>query len=210
LPCSGASRISSQTAEPSWRLIQGSSLQSCLDWSFMLLGPPTRGYQNAMIRLGQVARVEPDPFPRPTSHDLVSARRYPPDVPNLQAVYHRAPDGSEPVNDFIDRLSVKRQVVLDNQIDRLNMLTPSNPHLPSPHSSQVEGSFASWDATRDGSSTASCIGGLSTLSSCSTSSGRTRARFLRLRSRWPTQRWGTSGRVWTLRDAARPGRPDRL
>jgi phage-related protein len=60
-------------------------------------------------------------------------------VANLQAVYYRAPDGSEPVNDFIDRLSVKRQVALDNQIDRLNMLTPSNPHLPFPHSSQVEG-----------------------------------------------------------------------
>ena len=60
-------------------------------------------------------------------------------VANLQAVYYRAPDGSEPVNDFIDRLSVKRQVALDNQIDRLNMLTPSDPHLPFPHSSQVEG-----------------------------------------------------------------------
>ncbi len=58
---------------------------------------------------------------------------------NLQAVYYRAPDGSEPVNDFIDRLSVKRQVVLDNQIDRLNMLTPSRPSLPFPHSSQVRG-----------------------------------------------------------------------
>lgn len=58
---------------------------------------------------------------------------------NLQAVYYRASDGSEPVNDFIDRLSVKRQVVLDNQIDRLNMLSPSNPHLPFPHSSQIEG-----------------------------------------------------------------------
>jgi phage-related protein len=60
-------------------------------------------------------------------------------VANFQAVYYRALDGSEPVNDFIDRLSVKRQVALDNQIDRLNMLTSSNPHLPFPHSSQVEG-----------------------------------------------------------------------
>lgn len=58
---------------------------------------------------------------------------------NLQAVYYRAPDGSEPVNQFIDRLSVKRQVALDNQIDRLNILTPTNPHLPFPHSSQIEG-----------------------------------------------------------------------
>jgi len=52
----------------------------------------------------------------------------------FQAVYYRAPDGSEPVDRFIDRLSVKRQVVLDKQIARLNMLTPSNPHLPFPHS----------------------------------------------------------------------------
>lgn len=58
---------------------------------------------------------------------------------NLQAVYYRAPDGFEPVNVFIDRLSVKRQVALDNQIDRLNTLSPSSPHLPFPHSSQVEG-----------------------------------------------------------------------
>ncbi len=58
---------------------------------------------------------------------------------NLQAVYYRAADGSEPVNDFIDKLPVKRQVALDNQIERLNMLTPSSPHLPFPHSSQIEG-----------------------------------------------------------------------
>lgn len=58
---------------------------------------------------------------------------------NLRAVYYRAPEGSEPVNKFIDGLSVKRQVALDNQIDRLNMLTTANPHLPFPHSSQVEG-----------------------------------------------------------------------
>ncbi len=56
---------------------------------------------------------------------------------NLQAVYYRAPDGTEPVNDFIDGLDVRRQVALDNQIDRLNMLTPASPHLPFPHSSQV-------------------------------------------------------------------------
>jgi phage-related protein len=51
----------------------------------------------------------------------------------------RAPDGSQPVDDFIEKLSVKRQVALDNQMDRLNMLTPSAPHLPFPHSSQIEG-----------------------------------------------------------------------
>jgi phage-related protein len=60
-------------------------------------------------------------------------------VGNLQAVYYRAADGSEPVSDFIDGLDPKRQVVLDNQIDRLNMLAPAGPHLPFPHSSQVRG-----------------------------------------------------------------------
>jgi phage-related protein len=57
----------------------------------------------------------------------------------LRAVYYRAPNGSEPVDTFIEKLAAKRQVVLDNQIDRLNMLTAERPHLPFPHSSQVEG-----------------------------------------------------------------------
>lgn len=56
----------------------------------------------------------------------------------LQAVYYRAPDGSKPVSDFVDELWVKRQVALDNQIDRLNTLTSSDPQ-PFPHSSQIEG-----------------------------------------------------------------------
>jgi phage-related protein len=60
-------------------------------------------------------------------------------VATFQAVYYRARDGSEPVNEFIDRLNAKRQVALDNQIDRLNMLTSAQPHLPFPHSSQVAG-----------------------------------------------------------------------
>jgi phage-related protein len=57
----------------------------------------------------------------------------------LKAVYYRAQNGSEPVDEFIDRLTLKRQVVIDNQIDRLNMLTTNQPHLPFPHSSQIEG-----------------------------------------------------------------------
>ena len=60
-------------------------------------------------------------------------------MPNFQAVYYRALDGAEPVSDFIDKLPVNRQVALDNQIDRLNMLSPSRPHLPFPHSSQIKG-----------------------------------------------------------------------
>jgi phage-related protein len=57
----------------------------------------------------------------------------------FRAVYYRGREGSEPVSRFIDRLTVKRQVVLDNQIDRLKMLGTDFPHLPFPHSSQVQG-----------------------------------------------------------------------
>lgn len=61
---------------------------------------------------------------------------------NMQAVFYRAPDGSEPVDDFIESLEdAKKQAVLDNQIDRLNMLRPNDPPLPFPWSSQVEGEF---------------------------------------------------------------------
>jgi putative component of toxin-antitoxin plasmid stabilization module len=60
--------------------------------------------------------------------------------PRLQAVFYRALDGSEPVDDFIESLKDPvKQAAIDNQIDRLNLVTPSNPHLPFPHSSQVSG-----------------------------------------------------------------------
>lgn len=60
----------------------------------------------------------------------------------MQAVYYRAPDGSEPVDEFIERLSdARKQGALDNQIDRLNMLRPNEPPLPFPWSSQLEGEF---------------------------------------------------------------------
>jgi phage-related protein len=58
---------------------------------------------------------------------------------NLQAIYYRAADGSEPVRDFIDGLDVRRKAALLRQIDRLNGLSDSIPHLPFPHSSQVAG-----------------------------------------------------------------------
>lgn len=57
----------------------------------------------------------------------------------MPVVFYRASDGSEPVNDFIDTLPPAHQAALDLCIDRLNMLTSSMPHLPFPHSSQVEG-----------------------------------------------------------------------
>lgn len=60
-------------------------------------------------------------------------------MPHLQAIYYRAADGSQPVDDFTERLPVKQQVVIDNQMGRLNLLTASNPHLPFPHSAQIAG-----------------------------------------------------------------------
>jgi phage-related protein len=59
----------------------------------------------------------------------------------MQAVYYRAPDGSEPVNDFIDALAVRCQVILDNQIALLNLLTATDPPLAFTHSSRVRGNL---------------------------------------------------------------------
>jgi phage-related protein len=60
-------------------------------------------------------------------------------VSNLQAVYYRAADGTEPALDFIAGLDAKRRAALLRQLDRLNGLSDAMPHLPFPHSSQVEG-----------------------------------------------------------------------
>ena len=57
----------------------------------------------------------------------------------MQAVYYRDASGSQPVDDFIERLPPKVQAALDLQIDRLNGMRPTDPPLPFPHSSQVEG-----------------------------------------------------------------------
>lgn len=58
---------------------------------------------------------------------------------NFQAVYFRDRDGDEPVRAFVDELAEDEQAALENQIDRLNLLSDEVPHLPFPHSSQVEG-----------------------------------------------------------------------
>ena len=57
----------------------------------------------------------------------------------LQAVYFRAADGAEPVLEFITSLTAKRRAALLRQLDRLNDLSDAMPHLPFPHSSQVDG-----------------------------------------------------------------------
>lgn len=117
----------------------------------------------------------------------------------MQAVYYRAPDGSEPVDDFIESLNdAKKQVVLDNQIDRLNMLGPNDPPLPFPWSFKSKGSFGSFAVTTAQSSTGSSTGGLGTSSCSSTYSERTQER-----SRSGTRRSpGRGGRIsrlgWTL------------
>jgi phage-related protein len=57
----------------------------------------------------------------------------------VQAVFYRAADGSEPVGQYLAKLPDPAAAVLFNQIERLNLLSASNPHLPFPHSSQIEG-----------------------------------------------------------------------
>lgn len=73
-----------------------------------------------------------------------------------QAVYYRAADGSEPVEDSLDRefplrprkknpsareieVAATKRMTIDLQIDRLNGLANDDPPLPFPHSSQIEG-----------------------------------------------------------------------
>jgi phage-related protein len=56
-----------------------------------------------------------------------------------QAIYYRQADGTELVLDYIDSLSVKHQVSVLNQIERLNLCDDAHPHLPFPHSSQIDG-----------------------------------------------------------------------
>jgi len=60
-------------------------------------------------------------------------------VTNFQAVYYRDRDGGEPVREFLEAQPEPEQAAIDNQIDRLNLLNDEIPHLPFPHSSQVEG-----------------------------------------------------------------------
>jgi phage-related protein len=56
-----------------------------------------------------------------------------------QAIYYRDARGCQPVEEFICRLPVKHRVVVDLAIDRLNDLSPSEPPLAFPASSQVDG-----------------------------------------------------------------------
>jgi phage-related protein len=56
----------------------------------------------------------------------------------MRAVYYRDQVGSEPVRDGLEALEPAVRAALDLQIDRLNMLSSTDPPLPFPHSSQVD------------------------------------------------------------------------
>src|SRR5258708_5113526 len=57
----------------------------------------------------------------------------------MRAVYYRSPNGQYPARAFIASPPSDVRASLDNQIARLNMLFESDPPLPFPHSSQVDG-----------------------------------------------------------------------
>jgi phage-related protein len=57
----------------------------------------------------------------------------------MQAVFYRDASGREPVRDFLGSLDDDSQAAIEHQIVRLNLLTNAVPHLPFPHSSQVDG-----------------------------------------------------------------------
>jgi phage-related protein len=57
----------------------------------------------------------------------------------FQAVFYRDASGREPVREFLDSLDDDSQAAIEHQIGRLNLLSDTTPHLPFPHSSQVDG-----------------------------------------------------------------------
>jgi phage-related protein len=57
----------------------------------------------------------------------------------VQAVYYRDRDGREPVDAFIEGLDPAHQEELDFKIGLLNRLSSTDPPLPFPHSTQVDG-----------------------------------------------------------------------
>lgn len=57
----------------------------------------------------------------------------------FHAVYYREAGGAEPVRDFLDGQGDEVAAVLARQLDRLNLLSDEVPHLPFPHTSQVDG-----------------------------------------------------------------------
>jgi phage-related protein len=60
-------------------------------------------------------------------------------VRTYRAVFYRDLARHEPVREFVDSLDEDAQNAIDRQIHRLNLLSDRTPHLPFPHSSQVDG-----------------------------------------------------------------------
>jgi phage-related protein len=60
-------------------------------------------------------------------------------MPRTQSVYYRDTRGRQPVDDFIDGLPPRHQAAVDLTIGRLNGLSPRDPPLPFPTSSQIDG-----------------------------------------------------------------------
>jgi phage-related protein len=58
---------------------------------------------------------------------------------SFQAVFYRDGMGHEPVRELLEALDEDSQAAIEHQIGRLNLLSDTTPHLPFPHSSQVEG-----------------------------------------------------------------------
>ena len=58
---------------------------------------------------------------------------------HFQAVHFRDANGHEPVREFIRALDPEVRAAINKQIGRLNLLDDRMPHLPFPHSSQVDG-----------------------------------------------------------------------
>jgi phage-related protein len=56
-----------------------------------------------------------------------------------QAIYYRDRRGRQPVEEFIDGLPPRHQTTVDLAIDRLNGLSPDEPPLPFPATSQIKG-----------------------------------------------------------------------
>ena len=58
---------------------------------------------------------------------------------HFQAVYYRTADEREPVREFIASLDDEARAAINREVGRLNLLDDRIPHLPFPHSSQIEG-----------------------------------------------------------------------
>ena len=88
----------------------------------------------------------------------------------MRAVYYRTADGAEPVNLFIDSLPSKAQAAIDVQINWLNQVTPEDPPLPFPLSSQVTGELRELRCHYGNRLYRAFTGDRETCSSCCTSS----------------------------------------